>query len=373
MRARGLLAGAMVALSLNALSGDAHAEPMDFALERLVLNPSCHQYAVPGGVAGMGTWNTMAGQCRADNVAFKRLVNQYGFAMAPTAMHSARTTGYGGFELSFEGDLSSLDNKANYFVYGTRGATDPASNKASIRNNDPDPIAQVYLAKMRKGFPFGLELTGVLGFMSHTSFTIVGADVRMSLLEGFRTGAMGVIPDLAVGGAVRTITGSPQVQLTIAGLDAQISKPITIADSSVFAPYVGWQMIWIFGDSGLIDATPNTNAVQKCGYAGPNSPGTPGAPTPDPQDPTRSNYRGDPVCLNGSGSNLDFNNTFVFDRVRLRRQRIVVGGHYRYEMAYIGFQYLTDLLDPSAANDDDPDLRGVPRQYTLSFSVGAFF
>ncbi|MBI5536551.1 MAG: hypothetical protein HY898_27765 [Deltaproteobacteria bacterium] len=365
MRARGLLASATVALSLIAIQTEAQAEPMDPALERLVRNPACHQLPTSGGLSNVGAWNQMAGECQPDDVAFKRLVNQYGFALAPLALHSARTTGYGGYEISIEGSYTSMDKDADYLVNGTRGSTDPNTNKASIRNNSPDQFAQVYYAKMRKGFPMGLEIAGLLGYMSHTSFMIIGADVSLSLLEGFRRGVMGVLPDLSVGGGVRTITGTPQMQLTTVGLDVKLSKPFTIADSSVFTPYAGWQMVWIFGDSGLIDTTPSTDPNRQCGYVGPNVPGTPGTPLPNRP------YDGQPVC-NG-GSPLDYNNTFVFDAVRLRRQRLIVGGNYRYEMVFFGVHYITDLLDSSAANNNDRDLKGVPKQYTMAFSVGAMF
>lgn len=374
MRARGLLAVATAVLSLIAIPKEVLAEPMDPALERLVRNPACHQVATSTGYGSVGTWNQMAGECLADDVAFKRLVNQYGFALAPTSMHSARTTGYGGFELSLEGAFTSLDKGADYMKLGTQGLIDPNTNQASIRNNSPDSFAQTYFARVRKGFPFGLELAGVLGYMSHTSFMIIGADVRMALLEGFRSGVLGVLPDLAVGGGVRTITGTPQLQLTTVSLDVKLSKPFTIADSSVFTPYAGWQMAWIFGDSGLIDTTPNTDPVRQCGYVGPNVPGTPGTPMPGTDvngNPQPRPYDGQPVC-NG-GSPLDFNNTFVFDAVRLKRQRLIVGGQYRYEMVFLGVQYITDLVDPAAANGDDRDLKGVPKQYTVAVNVGALF
>lgn len=368
MRARCLLASATLALSLVALQSEARAEPMDPALERLVLNPSCHQLAHPSGTpAQLGSWNPVGGagaesRCLPDNAAFKRLVNQLGFALAPTAMHPAATTGYGGFELSLEGSFTSLDSDADYWKMGTRGDIDPNSNAASIRNNSPDSLAQTYYLKARKGFPFGFELTGLVGYMANTSFMIIGADVRLALLEGFRTGAMGYVPDLAVGGGVRTITGTPQLQLTVASVDTQISKPIALADASVLTPYAGYQFVRIFGDSGLIDTTPNTDPLGLCGYQGTNNPSTVGAREP---------YDGQPVCNGGTAQ--DFNNTFVFEEARLSRHRIIAGIQYRYEMLNVGAQYLTDLMTPSSANGDDEELEGVPRQYTVSVQLGLIF
>lgn len=374
MRARCLLASASIAAALIASQSVVKAEPMDPALERLVLNPGCHSLpSATGGVSDFGAWNPTGGagsdgRCRPDNAAFTRLVNQYGAALAPTAMHAARTTGYGGFELSLEGSFTSLDDGADYLQQGTRGSIDPSTNRRSIRNNSPDPIAQVYYLKARKGFPFGLEITGLLGTMSHTSFTLIGSDIRLALLEGFRTGILGYFPDVAVGGGVRTVTGTPQMQLTTVAVDAQLSKPITIADSSVITPYVGYQHLWIFGDSGLIDTTPNTDPVGLCGYQGPNIPGTPG--TPVPSQGGDKPYDGQPVC--DGGTPLDFNNTFVFNEVRLQRQRIIAGANYRFEMLSVGLQYLTDLASPASVNGDE-DLEGVPSQYTVSVQLGAIF
>ncbi len=375
MRARGLLASAIIAAALTAIPWKASAEPMDPALERLVLNPGCHQVDIPGGVANFGAWNPTGGagsdgRCLPDNAAFKRLINQYGFALAPTAMHSARTTGYGGFELSLEGSFTSLDSGSDYMKEGTRGAYNQSSNKASIRNNNPDSLGQTYYLKARKGFPFGLEITGVVGYMAHTSFMVIGSDVRLSLLEGFRQGILGILPDIAGGAGVRTITGTPQMQLTVLGVDGQISKPLPLADSSILTPYVGYQWIRIYGDSGLIDTTPNTDPVGLCGYQGPNIPGTPG--TPVNTGTGTKPWDGQPVCSAG-GTPLDFNNTFVFDAVRLNHHRLILGAQYRYEMVSIGAQYLTDITDPAAANGNDKELKGIPRQYTFSVQLGAIF
>lgn len=373
MRARCLLASASIAAALIASQSEVNAEPMDPALERLVLNPGCHQLPSNGNVENFGAWNPIGGagadgRCRPDDVAFKRLVNQYGAALAPTAMHAARTTGYGGFELSLEGSFTSLDDGADYMREGTRGSIDPSTNQRSIRNNGPDSLAQVYYLKARKGFPFGFEVSALIGTMSHTSFAILGSDIRLAVLEGFRQGVLGVLPDVAVGGGVRTVTGTPQLQLTTVGVDVQISKPLPIADASVLTPYLGYQHLWIFGDSGLIDTTPNTDPVGLCGYTGPNVPGTPGTPVPAPGGDKP--YDGQPVC--DGGTPLDFNNTFVFDQVRLQRQRLILGATYRFEMLMFGLQYLTDIKDPASTNDDD-DLDGVPTQYTMSVQLGAMF
>jgi hypothetical protein len=293
-------------------------------------------------------------------------------------MHSARTTGYGGFEIAMEAAYTKIDSGASYWQYGTQGPQDPSTEKFSIYNKEPDGFLQSYNLKIRKGFPFGLEITGALGYIANTNIVTAGADVRLSLLEGFRTGIPAIFPEISAGGSVRTITGTEELQLTVAGVDGQISKPIPIAGTMVLTPYVGYQWIRIFGDSGLIDLTPNTDAVNYCGYRGPNNPATP--------DPLKNNEGGDPffdgqpVC-NG-GVSADFNNTVVFDAVRLSRHRLIGGLQFRFQMVKFGAQLVYELGDPAEVNA--PEARadgttpanvfdGLKSQYTLAFDIGAQF
>jgi hypothetical protein len=372
----------------------AHAEPLDPALERLVKaneqglgGPACHggpgasspgffgQYT-PEPIPGQSGPVTRTPPCNPDNDAFTKLISQYGFALAPTAMHSARTTGFGGFHLSIEAAYSTISGDEYYWKQGTQGTRDPTTNQASSENTSPPDLLQVYSLKFRKGFGFGLELTAAVGFMPLTSIITGGADTRLSLLEGFRTGIGGILPDVAVGAGVRTITGTSQFQLTVMGLDGQISKPLPIASSSVLTPYLGYQYLFIFGDSGLIDLTPGTDAIQSCNYSGNAVPGN-----PDPNKTTEPNgegelvYDGGPVCRDGAVP-FDFNNNTVFDPVRLRRHRLIAGVNYRYEMVMAGGQFLMDLMPPADAQVKDEDkaaLDGEDKQYSFMFEIGAMF
>ncbi|HEY8946011.1 MAG TPA: hypothetical protein VIM73_17200, partial [Polyangiaceae bacterium] len=227
----------------------------------------------------------------------------------------------------------------------------------------------LYSVRLRKGFGFGLELAGQVGFMPKSSLIGGGADVRLALLEGFRSGLLGIFPDVAVGAGVRSITGTPQLQLTVAGIDVQISKPLPIQDSSVLTPWIGYQHLWIFGDSGTVDLTPGTDAQGYCGYAGINVPGNP--------DPRKDEYDGQPICTApGENPHLDFNNNVVFDPVRLERHRILAGISYRYEMITAGAEVITDLVRPAAAQSSEKDeaiLEDEKRQWTVVLELGAVF
>ncbi|HTM46015.1 MAG TPA: hypothetical protein VL137_13735 [Polyangiaceae bacterium] len=373
IRAR-ILAIASVVGALTAASF-AQAEPLNPTLSRLVVNPACQMGPNANGVPTYGTYNpgylraggdplTQTGVCQADNDAFTRLISQWAFVVAPTAMHSARTTGYGGFDFSLQGAFTKIDSGADYWLRGTQGSRDPSNGAASQQGSPPGILAN-YSIVARKSFGFGLETALNLGFIPSSSIITGGADVRMALLEGFRTGVLGVFPDIAAGGSVRTITGTTEFQLTVAGLDVQISKPLAIASSSVLTPWVGYQHLWIFGNSGLVDLTPATDALNYCGYAGQDIPGNPRASAND----------GQPIC-NG-GSPLDFNNNVVFDQVRLNRDRMMFGLNYRYEMVSVGGQFITDLLAPAKAQKSgSPEanaLAGTPRQWTIVGSLGVEF
>ena len=358
--------------TLLAHATDARAADMDPAPERLVLQPpglppggTCQSIANDPEIAVRGGRLPNTFPCRADNVAFKNMISELGFAVAPTAFHPARTTGIGGFALTLEASYTKVNSdalsdaqgggKTAYWHQGTQGSIDPNTKQSSVTNNAPDSLIQVYSLKARKGLPFGLELTGALGYIANTTMWVGGADIRWSLLEGFRTGALGILPDASIGGGVRTVTGTSKFNLTTVGIDAQLSKPIPLADAAQVTPYVGYQRLIILGDSTIIDATPNTDALAQCGYAG--------------ADPST----GAPLCRhklsNGADNNGDFNNNIVFEKVRVHRNRGIFGLNYRYEILYLASQFLVDLTAP---NDENDGLSST-RQWTLSFEAGVFF
>jgi hypothetical protein len=360
----------------------AFAAGMDPTPERLVLQPP----GLPSGVSCNGlvpntvSVSSLAGAnmavaagknpgdlaCRPDNVAYANMMSELGYAIAPTAFHPARTTGVGGFALTFEMSFTKINADAfstatdgtrrQYWHDGTQGSVDPSSNKSSIVNNGPDGLLQVYSLKARKGLPYGFELTGALGYVANTSLWVVGADIRWAILEGFRTGALGYFPDISVGSGVRTLAGAPNFYLTTVGIDAQISKPFALADSAILTPYIGYQRLLIYADSTVVDATPNVDPLQQCGYKGP--------------DPST----GQPMCSNklsnGAPNNGDFNNLITFAKVRTQHHRAIVGLNYRYELLYLAGQFITDITDPG---DENPVLQGSSRQWTMSFEAGVFF
>jgi hypothetical protein len=320
--------------------------------------------------------------CRPANNAWANMMSELGMAIAPPAFHPARTTGLSGFALSFETNITKISQDASvkepdgstiqYWHLGTQGSVDPNTKAFSIRNNQPDSVLQVYSVKARKGLAYGFEITGALGYVANTSLWVGGGDVHWSILEGFRTGLLGFLPDIAVGGGVRTLGGSPKFFLTTVGIDAQVSKPFTLADSAVLTPYVGGQRVIIFADSTVVNLAPQTDPLQVCGYQGNNVPGNPNPIAPG--NMPGGHYDGAPVCANAATNPAapnTFNNLSVFDKARDHRWRGIVGVDYRYEVLYLAGQFAMDLTDPAAENHN----LGIvgDKQWTLSLEAGVFF
>jgi hypothetical protein len=179
--------------------------------------------------------------------------------------------------------------------------------------------------------------------------------VRWALLEGFREGALGLFPDLSVGGGVRTLTGTSKFYLTTVGFDIRASKPIALADSAQLIPSLGFQRLVIFADSNVLDATPNVDAAAQCGDQGP--------------DPNTGEPRCRNTLSNGSANSSDFANNFTFQKVRVHRNRGMVALNYKYEAIWLGSQFAFDVNEPK---DENPILVGS-RQWTLSFEAGVSF
>ncbi len=364
-----ILVGLLVGISTASV---AHAGSLDPTPERLVLQPT-----LPPGLAGQTCQSIAANPqivldraqgvvptqltCKPNNAAFRNYISELGFAIAPTAFHPARTTGVGGFALTFDASFTKINadgatkDGTQYWHKGTQGDLGGDGKSYPKENATPDSLLQIYSLKARKGLPLGFELTGSLGFIANSSLWVGGADVRWALMEGFRTGVLGYLPDISFGSGVRTVTGTSKFHLTAVGVDAQLSKPFTVADSAILTPYVGYQRVIIFGDAVILDATPNTDALQQCGYKGPD----PATGTPDCRN----------KLSNGAPNNSDLNNNFTFERVRIHRHRGIFGMNYRYDAIFLAGQFLIDLTPPDAENSD----LSSSRQWTLSLEGGVYF
>jgi hypothetical protein len=120
-------------------------------------------------------------------------------------------------------------------------------------------------------------------------------------------------------------------------------------------PRVGYQRLWVFGNSTLVDLTPNTDALAACGFQGTDS------------------VTGAPICSNtlsnGRANAYDFINVNSFAEVRHARNRLVLGLTGRYEMVQVGLQGIVELTAPSS---EGSGLDGA-RQWTFGWTSGVVF
>lgn len=373
----------MAALSVGAaigftmLEGSAQAGSMDLTPDRLAACDPALTNRTPNPIPCGGVIPNAAGTgfesnyFKADHAAWAKLMSQYAMALAPTAMHPARTTGYGGFELGVFGTMTTISKNESFIAKGTQGPiTD--GNKYSSSNNSPDGVLQVWGVTGRKGLPYGFELQGTLGWVGNTEMTVLGGGIRLAPFEGFRK-----FFDVSAGGYVHTMTGTNKVKMTVPAFDVQVSRQFPIAQQVIFQPYVGWQMVWINVDSGVIDTTPNIDGLGNCNAR------------PATAAERAAGDSGEFHCQNNSGTaitgdatpgsasataKLDLNNNVVFKNMRAwRRQRLILGLSWRWENLSVVLPHaMIEMTDPEAGAPDDAAkarIKGLDKQYTFGATV----
>lgn len=351
-----------VLFAISFLPRVAHADPNDLALNRLSFfnntpwqngsvryDPS--RWAFRGGC---GTAVTAGGggqayaQCFPDNQLFGRLVNELGGALAPSLMAPAMTLGIQGVYVGYELSVSNLDRTSDQWRRGSQGSpTTVVGTDTSSQRDNGDRAALVSRLHVRKGLPFGFELGTQLSHLHDSSIWAVGLDLRWSLFEGFRHG-LGYLPDLAVRGAVNTVVGQSQLQLTVVSADVVISKRFTVGGVVRLTPYLGGQALFIFGDSGVVDLTPSRSAYNECPRQQVRYVADSGSP---------SGLTGQLACgaggtlptVNGNSIPSDLNdtrNSAVFQSMRIWRPRMFVGLQFQWEILMVTAEFTTDVSNP---------------------------
>lgn len=318
----------LVLLSLLFVSVPAQADEMDVALSRLT--EEC-----PGG------------SCP-DHAAWAGLMSQLGGALAPTLLSPARTTGYRGFYVGFETSITGIDNDADYWQEGTEG------DLMEPRNRFVPSVLTLGRFSVRKGLPFGFEIEGGLGHLFNSSLYAWGASLKWSLFEGFREGVPGWVPDIAVRGNVQTITGDEEFNLTMAGVDFILSKPIVIGNAVTISPILGAQLFWLNADSEVVFRTGETetaanNAWRRC-----------------QQDPNDWNVS---LPCENDLTGIDQQQT-VFNTIRTFRARMTLGFQLRYDYFTFASSIQWDVRPPEL---DIPDVVGTVstgNQWTLNLGLG---
>lgn len=287
---------AWFALVTVAFPGIARANPMDLTLSRL-WDRECAR-----GARNPARWWD---ECdHGDQAAFRELASEYGYAIAPPLLAPAETLGYAGFYLALEGFLTvinSSDDSNNVWVRGTE-------------DQNPDDVLFVSSIHARKGLPFSFELGTSLSYVASTEQVLLGADVRWTLLEGYREGWQGYFPDIAFRASVNRLMGEDELDMTVIGSDVSLSRPWAISGMMTITPYVGYQWLRIIADNSL---------VLNGGPEDPDNQG--GSPTILECDAETHTE-----CVGGVGGPGDIA-YLDFDRENIDRHRIFLGIRFLYE------------------------------------------
>jgi len=261
---RGLVVSVLVGV-LGALGGSAAADQNDLVLSRL---------ATPV-MDGSGNVTGFVGQ----NLELRSLASELGTVLAPHLLTPADSLGFGGFQLTADYAVTTIDAGESYW---------------RVRNGGTDNSMRTFGLFVRKGMWFPLpsfELGGGAVHLVDSRIWTGQLYTKFALHEGYHQLP---IPSLSVRGAVSRMMNQRELDLTVASLDVEISKHIGIVGTWRFDPFVGWNLLMIVPRSEVIDPTPQI----------------------------------DPLVM---GNEQDILKNFVFrDQDNIYRNRIFVGAKFQY-------------------------------------------
>jgi hypothetical protein len=327
----------LLAMIVIAVSAPAEAQTMNIALSRLSADP-------------------MVSPRTGDDDAYRRVMTQFAGSMLPPVLTPAGTRGVRGIYVGFESWITGIDNHCDPGNLNSSGcawhrAVEGDGVGDTTRSRFVDPVLAWGRLNVRKGLPFGLELGTSIGYLYNTSYWSLGAEIRWAIFEGFRDDA-GWIPDVAVRGAVQTLIGDGEFNVTVPSVDVTISEPFVVGNAVEISPWVSGQVAFPFVDSELVDLTPATSSFTGC--------------NPDPSTPT--DMSGSPPYCRGDGS--DLNNNYVFPSLRSMRWRLGIGTQIRYEWFTLLGSFMFDLVKPGDTYGDPSLPSDLDRQWTVNLGIG---
>lgn len=350
----------LTVLACSALPGIASAQRMDLALSRLRIaaddaSPECPRSFGAG----------LSRDFCQDDAAWRSLATQFAGAMIPPILLPGHTRGMRGIYVGLESFITGIDSGEEYWARGTEG-----DDRAAERNRFVDGVLAWNRLNVRKGLPFGFELGTNVGFLVNTAYWTMGLEVRWSLLEGLRLeNTSAYLPSVSVRGAVQTLVGDSELNITVPSVDVTIGERIIVGDTVEISPYVGGQVAFVFADTELVDLTPGPyttadgtthsgDAITRCD---PN-PFPPGSAMGPPIGADPPYCRADPT---------DINHDVVFPNLRSTRARMFLGTQVRYEWLALTAAFAFDLLTPHELDASVP--ASLPRQWQVNVGTGVSY
>jgi hypothetical protein len=267
----------------------------------------------------------ITGQVRPDDVGnskFRSLMSELGVVIAPRLQTPADTLGFAGFQFAVELGLTKI-SRDKAFWDGVDGVNPGNPNAAR-----PDSYLTTVGGFVRKGMWLPLPAfeigAGAVNILGSSMFALQGY-AKLALQEGFHSWAL---PSVAVRASASQLVGTDQVDLTVIGVDAVISKAFSVGGTARFEPFGGWNLLFIDARSGVIDATPRCDAFALEHAAT--------APSP--------------ACGQAGNANDSLAN-FTFPRQdRITRQRFFAGFKLKLSVLFVAVEY--DLIPVGRSRDE---------------------
>ena len=305
----------------------ARADAFDLTLSRLGLEREGDPICAPGA----------AGRCP-DVPRYQRLVSELALAVAPPMLLApAETLGSRRFAIDADAGFVAVSAGDDAWRRGVQGRGD----------DGPPGLLKWLRLGARKGLPGGLEMGANVAALTRSAYFVVGGELRIGLLEGFRRGPLGKLPDVALRGAINALVGEADLRIVTPSLDLTFSKGIVLGREVVFLPMGGLQLSWTRSESEIVDLTPEVDALALC--------------DPDPA----ALAVGRLACR---GSDADLASDVQFPRTRSLRLRGALGAMLRWRDLALRASADVDLSAPSASQDVPA---GARRQWR--WSLGATF
>jgi hypothetical protein len=330
------LALACIGISVLLCAVRAQANDMDLALGRLSAG-DCERTLT--GAENFALRDAQGQVLRPDAAAFARLASQLSAAVAPALLSPVTTRGPLGFDVALETSVTGLDAGAAYWQRGSVGSSGVAT--CDGRNDDVARALALNRVRFSKGLPLGLSFGASIGKLHVTSLWTLGAELKLALIEGL---TQVWAPALGLRVASSSVIGDAALSLHMLATDLIVSKEWLAGSTLKVAPYLGLGVVYGRARAGVVDLTPNVDALA-CAAGE------------------------DPVC-NAAGlgaSRDDFGHDRSFAPVSLVRQRGVLGAWLRYGLFALSTELTLDLMQPRADGDK------TPRQWSVHVAPAVSF
>jgi len=287
-----------------------------------------------------------------DDDAFARLASELAFAAIPVPSAPAETGGMQGFQLELVVPIAGVDARADHWRRGVRG--DGARDPDALA--EPPRVLTWPRLVLRKGLPFGLRLDAEFGVWTGSGAVSATGGLLWAPFEAVDVGTPRW-PDLAVRGSVTRLIGEPQLALLAGTVGAVVSEPFVLPRSGIeLVPYLGTDLSWWRGRSGVVDLTPEVDALSEC-LPDPGQPGL--VCTLDPDTPLPGGRR----------VGQDLRNDARFTTARGRRWRLTGGVRVGWRSLFLRGAAAVDMLPPGGGRGvTTPE--DLPRQWSMELGVG---